>query len=388
MIQSALKTRREMRNQNGLRVLLPALLGAFFWGTANGCSSSDATPADTSGSGGATGGSGGATGGSGGAMGGSGGATGGSGGAMGGAGGAMGGAGGAMGGAGGAMGGAGGATGGTGGTTGGTGGTTGGTGGTTGGTGGVKDASTDSVVVDVVAIDVDPKGRTVPTCTAPVSATARSLTNECDAQQFSIDFEPNNTTSKTYPVSGTPAVITDGNALGLIEFNNCRPYCYEQALSVGVDFANDGNPANLMGEVIADFPTVPTTTNPKVAPIPDASGKYHLGWYMFEGVPGTDGKPTPLPGGTITSQFVVKTKDNGRIYSNQIDNYSFNGKWPGNGNAWWETKYDPLRNGFSAADAAKLVNVTGIGYKFVWTNPPAGAKWKAVVSLDHLQIRQ
>jgi hypothetical protein len=190
-------------------------------------------------------------------------------------------------------------------------------------------------------------------------------------------------------VSGTPAAITDGNALGLIEVNNCRPYCYEQALTVGVDFANDGNPDNLIGEVIVDFPTVPTATNPKVAPIPNAATLYHLGWYMFEGLPGTDGKPTLLPGGSITSQLVIKTKDNGRVYSNQTDTYDMvHGKWPQNGNTWWETKYAPLSSGFSAADAAKLVNVTGIGYRFVWKNPPAGATWKGILALDHVQIRQ
>jgi hypothetical protein len=294
---------------------------------------------------------------------------------------------GAPGGSGGTTGGAGGTTGGAGGTTGGAGGVTGGAGGTTGGSSGSADASADRVVVDVVAIDVDPKGRTLPTCVAPISATARSLTNECDAQQFSIDFEPDNTTSKTYPVSTTPAAITDGNALGLMAVNNCRPYCYQQALTVGVDFANDGNPANLMGEVIADFPTVGTATYPK--PIPNAAGLYHLGWYMFEGLPGADGGATLLPGGTITSQLVIKTKDNGRLYSTNIDTYDMvRGKYPQNGNTWWETKYSPLSGAFSAADAAKLVNVTGIGYKFVWKNAPAGARWKGILALDHLQIRQ
>jgi hypothetical protein len=365
------------------------------------------------GSGGVTGGSGGVTGGSGGTTGGSGGTTGATGGATGGSGGTTGGSGGVSGGSGGATGGSGGTSGATGGMTGGSGGTSGATGGT-GGTGGTPaDSGTGGKAGDSGTTplpdargDVDLTGRTPARCAAPITpiygwkgGKVGSVAGDCDKQTRSIDFEPVGTDSTTYPSPTTPYTITDtGNAFGAAQVSNCRVYCFNQGLLIGVDFVNDGNPKNLVGEVIMDFPTVATATNPDIAPFADVRALNYLGWFHFDRP--VDGAQ-PLPGGTISVNTVVKTTT-GIVLSDPVV-WQLDGSWAVNADSplypvdgapppktgWNEVKYFPITNGFKTvpADQAKLVNVTGIGYRFTWKNPPAGGQWHNILAIDHVQIR-
>src|SRR5450432_1681872 len=98
----------------------------------------------------------------------------------------------------------------------------------------------------------------------------------------------------SYPSpAGSITVTNYGTAFGLYEINNCGPYCYTKALTVGVDIVG-GDASSLQGEIIVHFPA----TGPGL-PITTAIGRDSLAWIELDG-------PT-MPPFKITGQMVFET---------------------------------------------------------------------------------
>src|SRR5450432_1939437 len=177
------------------------------------------------------------------------------------------------------------------------------TGGTTGAAGNALDASTTTDAVagttgsdastntDGSTTPFDAAGRTPPTCTTPKANPNAGRASECDFLLQSLDFDD----MYSYPSPpGSITVTNYGTALGAFEINNCGPYCYQKALTVGVDIVGGGDTTALQGEIIVHFPA----TGPGL-PIDNAVGRDSLAWIELDG-------PTAPPF-KITGQMVVET---------------------------------------------------------------------------------
>ena len=207
---------------------------------------------------------------------------------------------------------------------------------------------------------IDAAGRTQPTCVTPVPSPNAKGSGECDFLGQTIDFE----LDAGYPSPAGAIKITDfGLALGLWQINSCHPYCYSQNFTVGVDIVGGGDPKQLNGEVIFEFPAAG-----KGLPIPTGVGRDSLAWIWLEGA--------TKPPFTINAQMVVETMT-GTVTNKQIKAVPFGP------NAWTEFKY------FGITDntfAAPLRNITGIGFRIMAT-ATAGQEWHGVAYIDHLQMR-
>jgi hypothetical protein len=217
----------------------------------------------------------------------------------------------------------------------------------------------------IISPPFDAAGRTQPTCVTPKpNPNPASRSSECDYLLQSIDFE------SKYSYATTPADIkltSFGTALGLSAINNCGPYCYGDALTVGVDIVGGGDVKATQGEIIVEFPA----TGPGL-PIANAVGRASLGWMMLDG---PTAPPFAITGQMIyeTSNGIVSAKGQTLAYNNWLD-YTHA-----------EFKYF---NVGATTFSAPPVNVTGIGFRITSpANLPKGMEWHGVAYIDHLQIR-
>ncbi|MDB4980609.1 MAG: hypothetical protein JWM82_1361, partial [Myxococcales bacterium] len=210
-------------------------------------------------------------------------------------------------------------------------------------------------------------GRTAPTCVTPKPSPVPSKkpTNECDYLLQSVDFED----KWSYATPAESIRITNfGTALGYFQINNCSPYCFSKALTIGVDIVGGGDQKALQGEVIVKFPT----DGPGL-PITTAVGRDSLAWIQLDG-------PTAPPF-KIMAQLVVENST-GVIPGVESREVGYS-DWLGYQKA--EFKY------FSVKDttfSAPPVNVTGIGFRIMApANLPKGMEWHGILIIDHLQLR-
>jgi hypothetical protein len=217
---------------------------------------------------------------------------------------------------------------------------------------------------DTAAPPFDAAGRTPPTCKTPKPNPNGGRASECDYLLQSLDFDD----MYSYPSpAGSITVTNYGTAFGLYEINNCGPYCYTKALTVGVDIVG-GDASSLQGEIIVHFPT----TGPGL-PITTAIGRDSLAWIELDG-------PT-MPPFKITGQMVFETPA-GIVTGTEVKALAYN-NWLNYQAA--EFKYFGLKQEMFSGPP---VNVTGIGFRIA---APAGLakgmEWHGVAYIDHLQIR-
>ncbi|HSZ82563.1 MAG TPA: hypothetical protein VLA14_09780 [Polyangia bacterium] len=226
----------------------------------------------------------------------------------------------------------------------------------------VTDASTDGT-----SPPFDASGRTPPTCTTPKPNPNhdQSRAGECDYLLQSLDFDD----MYSYPSpAGSITVTNYGEALGAFEINNCGPYCYSKALTVGVDIVGGGTAAQTQGEIIVHFPTTGAAL-----PIATAIGRSSLGWIQLDG-------PT-MPPFKITGQMVLETSG-GIVTGKEVKQLAYD-NWLAYTQA--EFKYFPVQ---SDTFSGPPVNVTGIGFRISGpANLAKGMEWHGVAYIDHLQIR-
>jgi hypothetical protein len=213
----------------------------------------------------------------------------------------------------------------------------------------------------------DAAGRTPPTCKAPKPSPIPSMkpTNECDYLLQSVDFEDN----YSYATPASSIHLTSfGTAMGLFEINNCSPYCYSKALTVGIDIVGGGDAKALQGEIIVKFPDTGGAL-----PITTAVGRDSLAWIMLDG-------PTAPPF-KITAQLVVENAT-GTIPAVETRQLGY-ANWLDYQHA--EFKYFPVT---ATTFTAPPTNLTGIGFRIMApANLPKGMEWHGVAYIDHLQIR-
>jgi hypothetical protein len=218
----------------------------------------------------------------------------------------------------------------------------------------------------------------IPTCVSNdvAGATARVNTNfsECDVQDQAIDFDVaagyaaslynGKTIAPGYDPATTPVTISNyGTAFSGYQVQSCHPYCYQQNLTIGVDLV-PGSDASLRGEIFFDFPQTG-----KGLPIKTATGRASLGWIYLDG-------PALPAGATITAQMELKSTDKGLLVAKDPMKITALKKW-------YEFRYFPIDTEFNAAD---LVNITSIGFKFTMATAGA-AEWHGVIYADHFQLR-
>jgi hypothetical protein len=201
---------------------------------------------------------------------------------------------------------------------------------------------------------VPPGTRTPPTCATPVPSPNGPGSITCDFLDQSIDFEAD----AGYPSPpGSIKITAFGSALGDFQINDCHPVCYTQNLTVGLDIVAGGDPKQLQGEVIAQFP----------APLPMGNGRNSLGWIYIDG--------PNAPPFEINAQLVAETPAG--VFAAAPMPVPFR--------VFKEFKYFPVGTGtFGAA----LTNITGMGFRIMApANTPAGQEFHGVIYIDHLQIR-
>jgi hypothetical protein len=227
---------------------------------------------------------------------------------------------------------------------------------------------------------VDAAGRTPPTCakSTPSFNEVMSQQTECDFLLQSLDFEDR----FSYPsTAASIKVTTFGLAFGLYEIDSCSPYCYKKNLTVGIDIVGGGDPKQLQGEIIVEFPA----TGPGLPITALDNSRNSLAWITFDGA--------MKPPFEIDTQLVIETsagilasaetkpffKPGGNknpFGPFQGNNYSYN-----NG---CEFKYFPITGGGGFAAGTSMV--TGMGFRIV-AKAAAGQEWHGVAYIDHLQIR-
>ena len=235
-----------------------------------------------------------------------------------------------------------------------------------GGAGGsATDASTDGT-----SPPFDAAGRTQPTCKTPVPSPIPSMkpTSECDFLLQSLDFED------MYSYKAPSIEVTDfGTALGLYEINNCMPYCYAKALTVGVDIVGGGDPKALQGEIIVRFPTTGAEL-----PIATAVGRDSFAWVQLSG-------PTAPPF-TIMAELVVESSTAGIIPTKKAMQVGYN-SWLNYQNA--EARNVGIQDVPNGPFTASPVNITGIGFRIMApANLPKGMEWHGLLIIDHMEIRK
>jgi hypothetical protein len=217
----------------------------------------------------------------------------------------------------------------------------------------------------------------IPTCISNDVAGAVNRVNtnfsECDVQDQAIDFDVaagyaaalynNKTIAPGYDPSTTPVTISNyGTVFSGYQVQSCHPYCYQQNLTIGVDFV-PGSDTSLRGEIFFDFPKTG-----KGLPITNAAGRASLGWIYLDG-------PALPAGAMVTAQMELKSTDNGLLTAMEIKKVPLK--------TWVEFRYFPIDSTF---DKTKLTNITTIGFKLTMATAGA-AEWHGVIYADHFQLR-